>query len=690
MQLSIKFNLDSMFESLQKTLLLILLLHLTFILEAQNRPPNKHALLVAVADYPAASGWDQLSAMNDIQHLQKALKTQGFLPKNIELLANAQVTKTGIEAAFGRLAQRLQPNDVVVIHFSGHGLQLETNANKIDGLDECFVTYPALSPEKIDINDSVKLQAEMAKYLRGHELGELIKIVRKKLGPKGDLLVMLDFCNSGGATRGEQKVRGGKKPLVSKDFKANQHHRSDSSQLFREAQLGITVEGLSPFCVISATRPEELDTETKDENGKGIGPLSYAAYLSFQKLTPSITYQGLFAKIQSSMHQLVKEQHPLLEGNASNKQIFGGAVIPQEPFFEIDQVLSPTLLTIKAGNLVGLGVGSKMGFYPIGTTQTKGIKPMVVGTITKSNRYDAEISLETADHIKNNKDAWVFVLEKQMVLPKITVGFGKITNGTPIDPSKWQEVLDSIPNISLAEQPDLWLVPGTEKDSILIAANASCFAAIPGLLSNLKDLKEQLRRYGQYQFLLGLEETIPDQKIAVNLLPVFDGQIDSSLIASKTKNGILEFEEGDQITLSIQNLGKKPLYVNVLDLQPDGIINAILPFKNAPEGKRNYFAQDLRIMPGQYYVFEPKDFLIKLSKPYGTEVFKIFVSEKEIDVEPMATKKFQLGNSIQKRGNLTQIESLLMDSYQPVIKRGSIATDGSILNLLFRIKPRSN
>ena len=675
--------------SLQKWLLGILLMQLPYWVLAQTNPSMKHALLVAVADYPETGGWEKLSAMNDIQHLQKALKTQGFAQKNIEPLANAQVTKQGIEAAFRRLIQRIQPGDVVVIHFSGHGLQLETNANKIDGLDECFVTYPALSPEKIDINDSTKLQTEMAKYQRGHELGVQLKKVRQKLGPKGDLLVMLDFCNSGGATRGANKVRGGKKPLVSKAFKPSQHQRSDSSQLFRETQLVLESEGLSPYTVISATRPEELDVETKDENGKGIGPLSYAAYLSFQKLGTNITYQGLFAKIQLTMHQLVKEQNPLLEGNAQNKQVFGGAIVLQEPFYEIDQLISPTLLKIKAGNISGLGVGTKLGFYPIGTVQTKSVKPITVGTITSSSQYEAEVQLATADVIKTIKDAWVFVLEKQMTLPNITVGVRNQANERPEEKIALEKSIAGIPNISIGVQPDLWLVKGTEKDSIIIASNASCFAAVPDLFSNSKVLTEQLRRYGQYQFLLGLQSQIPDQKVVVNMLPVINGQIDTNAIAKKTINGILEFEDADQVTLSIQNLGKKPVYVNILDLQPDGIINAILPFKNAPEGKRNYMPQDLRIMPGQAYIFEPKDFLIKLSKPYGTEVFKVFVSEKEIDLEPMATRKFQSGNTIQKRGDLTQIENLLIDSYQPMIKRGGSA-DGSISDLLFRIKLKTN
>lgn len=657
---------------------------------SQTNQNNKHALLVAVADYPATGGWDQLSAMNDVQHLQKALKLQGFAPKNIEQLANAQVTKSGIESAFGRLIQRIQPNDMVVIHFSGHGLQLETNANKIDGLDECFVTYPALSPEKIDINDSAKLQTEMAKYLRGHELGVLLKKVRQKLGPKGDLLVMLDFCNSGGATRGTSKVRGGKKPLVSKNFNPQLHQPSDSSQLFREAQLMSETAGLSPYTVISATRPEELDTETKDENGKGIGPLSYAAYQSFQKLGINSTYQALFAKIQLAMHQLVKEQHPLLEGNAQNKLVFGGAIIEQTPFYEIDQLLSPTRLTIKAGYLSGLGVGSKLGFYPIGTTQPSLVKPLTTGTITNSTAYEAEVAIATETVIKNAKDAWVFVLEKQMVLPKITVGISNHANDPSSEKARLAQLLVDIPNVSMADQPDLWLVNGNEKDSILVASNATCFATAPDLFSNATALKEQLRRYGQYQFLLGLEEQLPTQQVVVRLLSVVNGLIDSSLLQKKTINGILEFEEGDQVTLSIHNQGKKPVYVNILDLQPDGIINAILPFKNAPEGRRNYLPQDLRIMPGQAYIFDPKDFLIKLSKPYGMEVFKVFVSEKEIDLEPMATRKFLSGNTIQKRGDLTQIENLLLDSYQSIIKRGSSATDGSISNLLFRIKPTIN
>ena len=91
----------------------------------------------------------------------------------------------------------------------------------------------------------------------------------------------------------------------------------------------------------------------------------------------------------------------------------------------------------------------------------------------------------------------------------------------------------------------------------------------------------------------------------------------------------------------------------------------------------------LRYIPGgSSFIFDPKDFKIKIFKPYGNEVFKIFVSEKEIDLEDIANSK-----GAATRGDLSVLELILKDSYKGVHKRGNEKADGTISEILFRIKP---
>ena len=169
----------------------------------------------------------------------------------------------------------------------------------------------------------------------------------------------------------------------------------------------------------------------------------------------------------------------------------------------------------------------------------------------------------------------------------------------------------------------------------------------------------------------------------VKLVPVINNKADSSMLATKMVNGFYEFSEGDEITLSIKNTGKKLAYVSIIDLQPDGIINAILPSNK----KGNFDLPDsLRFKANNStYVFDPNTFKIRLSKPYGTEVFKVFVSEKEINLKDIANSK---GASRGGGGNLTALESILKDSYQGAHTRGSEPADGTISEIIFRIKPK--
>jgi hypothetical protein len=663
----------------------ITLLAMLPLLGISQKSPNKLALLVSIANYPESSGWDELNTMNDLIHVSKALKIQGFADANIVKVVNQQATRNGIVDGFSKLINKIKPNDIVIIHFSCHGAQVEAdNNNKIDGLDECIVPYDAIAQDRVNINDTAILGKAMRVYLRGHEVGEQLKLVRAKLGKGGDLAVFLDFCNSGGATRGANKVRGGKKPLVSAQFDPSKYRKSDSSQLARLENLNAnSTDELAPFVVFSATRPEELCTETKDEQGKAIGPLSYAMYSILKAPTKQYTYRSLFADIQANMQITVQGQHPILEGNGADKKILGGAFVQQTPFVEVDSILNNKSIVIKGGKLAGLGEGATINIYKAGTINPDSAQLIAEGSVIAANNYSARVSLNKAIALITPASIWAFVKDQVYGVNPVNIfclqDISPIANG-----------FNSAQVVAKLADADLILINGIDKDSLLVASNGFLFSAIQHTNDKNEKIKQQIKKYAQYKFIQSLETKEEGINVEVKLVPVLNGIADTNLILSKTINGVMEFKDGDTITLAIKNIGKKIAYVNVLDLQPDGIINAILPKKNTRANQKPIEPHDLVFMPGaEAFVFNPKEFRIILREPFGIELFKVFASSKQIDLEKIATNaksdKFARGES------QTAIEYLLQNSYQGASSRGSTEkADGTTSNIFFSIKPANN
>ena len=92
--------------------------------------------------------------------------------------------------------------DIVVLHYSGHGQQIyDDDGDEIDGYDEAIIPYDG------------KISFKTGKYggenhLRDDELGRMINQIRKKIGQAGDVIVILDSCHSGTATRDFSPSRG--------------------------------------------------------------------------------------------------------------------------------------------------------------------------------------------------------------------------------------------------------------------------------------------------------------------------------------------------------------------------------------------------------------------------------------------------------------------------------------------------
>jgi hypothetical protein len=162
-----------------------------------------------------------------------------------------------------------------------------------------------------------------------------------------------------------------------------------------------------------------------------------------------------------------------------------------------------------------------------------------------------------------------------------------------------------------------------------------------------------------------------------------DGSPDSAATAARMKGGRFEAHDGDLLTLWIRNNGTQTVYVNVLDLQPDGGINPILPNLR---GNVKIGPDQLAVPAASEYVLPADDF-IRIGPPYGTEVFKLFASPAEINLENLANTR---GGSDPSHPP-TMMEQLIRASYRGT-RGGEMGSDSqpdaATFDYLFLIKPK--
>lgn len=646
----------------------------TVVLYAQN----KHALVIAIGDYKF---WGDIASKNDVPYIQSTLLKQGFPPKNITTLIDAKATKAGIENAFKALIAKSQPGDIVLIHFSAHGEQVEdNNQDELDGLDESIVTWDA--PKLTGPENYAK---EQVKYFRDDQFGQYINELRAKLGKDGDIVVFMDACHSGSGTRGNRKVRGGEPALVSKTFKKPSAGTTKATNVFLEEKspaISIT-NGLATYVVISAALAEELNYESAYDDGKEGGSLSIAISRVFENLKPATTYRSLFAGILSIVNDIAPDQHPVIEGDGIDRALFGGKFVEQKPYIEIESVNNDKLI-FKAGSLMGIDSGSKVSLYPSGTTDPTGVQPIANGIVTRADAFRSAVLLDKKQAIALPAEGWIFLTEPTYKVDPLVIKIGSGTNSgnfTSEEEVFIKKTLQNVPVVSFSGEPELVIVKGNGKDTIKIAGNGYPYNTIKK--NDAPNLLQQIKRYIQYKFLQRIELSEPKYKMDVKLVPWVNGRPDTAAIRMKTVNGILECNLNDTVVVWAKNNSTVPLYLNILDMQPDGIINAILPFtkirKNDPNPKI-IKPEELKIEAGQEVYFS--NVRIRILPPTGLEIFKIFISDTQIDMEKIADR------DVSSRGNFSFLENLVDKSYQ-INTRGDVMpgqANGTTYNLLFRIK----
>ena len=286
-------------HSIFGTIMKRLLISLSCILICLSAAARNRALLIGIGEYPESSGWEKISAANDMKLLSSTLK--GY---DITILQDEKATYSGIKNAFAQFTAKCTAGDTVIVHFSCHGQQMVQERENIqeeqDRLDEALVT--------LDAQRKLSSTYKGENHLRDDEFGLMIDRLRERITNKGLVIVLLDACHSDTAFRSaedEEKhiiIRGARDI-----FGADDEGQYDPLKYKKPLVMIQESDKLSDVLYISACKAYQVNRETI-QNGIGYGSLTY----SFCQMYSETCLQNLSAMVttvKKDMGKIVPAQN---------------------------------------------------------------------------------------------------------------------------------------------------------------------------------------------------------------------------------------------------------------------------------------------------------------------------------------------------------------------------------------------
>jgi hypothetical protein len=638
---------------------------------------KKLALIVAVGNYMPSSNIPPIASVNDIKYIKAVLHNNGFSEKDIDTLKDSKATKAAILKALDALAKKAKKGDIVVIHFSCHGQQIrdqktvEQGKDEDDGYDEALIPYDVKKPQYYPGVYTGE------NHLRDDDLGPRLIAIRNSLGENGSLLVLLDACHSGTATRAMEFTtsRGDpvpfndpENPLDTKiDLPVDDHFFDNLS------------DSASNMVMISGSGPHQQNFQTEiTVAGKKeqVGALTYAFYKSMSDLPKDSDYELLFQKIKTQVQAQHPEQIPLIEGKTTQR-VFSGLYNPKkETIFltAIDQNSSiDTVFRIDRGIMDGVGEGTTLKIYKPGN-----INIQAEGIIKRSDRFIAygvsnkPLSRGTAYEARLDE------ISNGGVTASIKIKTNKKNDHASLLESQVKSFFKPYKFLTFSDNADMMidLSKTTDQGVDINLVDAIDSTRWEKLISNgdslhtddAKELLTAIKNSMRVKYL----RTMPDGGD-------FAKFISAQIIPAKPYNDKdeLMLKTGDNYSLKIANTGNDKLFYTVLDITPDNKVEVLYPYK----GKE----------PANYLVDKKgtvtRDLRVSKNTPVGREFLKIIVSREPMDLRSVLEHSRRRS---EMRSFQSTLDDLFNDSNDERATRGDInnikAEEVGIVTVSFMIK----
>jgi len=308
---------------------------------------NKLALLVGINKYKAVNGLSGCVA--DVRNMQGLLRGKFDFPDDsIRVLTDEQATHAAIVQAFkDHLIGRAADNAVVVFHYSGHGSRMKDPTGKSpSGEISTIVPHDSRTEGVYDIS---------ADELRG-----LFSLLTEKTK---NVTFIFDSCHSGMALKDVATARA---RVIAPDPRDPPPPPPEA--LLAPRGIGDASDGLKSrgYALLSACRADEVAFEYADQTGNPCGTLTHffvAEVLRSGKA--EATYRDVMEQVKAKVTGTYRLQHPQLEGAKMDNALLSDRSSLAQPFVPASP--KGDGITLEAGQVHGMTVGSVFDVYPPGT-----------------------------------------------------------------------------------------------------------------------------------------------------------------------------------------------------------------------------------------------------------------------------------------------------------------------------------
>ncbi len=293
------------------------------------------ALVVGVGKYKSPSVRSLQGPPNDARHFSQLLTDRyQYPPKNVCLLVDERATTAAFRAMFDKaLVERARDGDIAVVYFAGHGSQVPDElGGEPSGWRQTLLLHDARADGVKDLLDA-----------------DFNGMLERLYAKTKNVVVVLDSCNSGGATRGPEAgtfvARFEPPPgegLPSSGFVPGKRKPYVAATLPEMIVLTAAADGTS--ALETGGRGVFTDATIEVLNAPGKGPLTYAQA----------------ARQIAGVVAARSPQIPFFQGRL-DREVFGTESRPKPLGWEV-KTAGP-LLELAGPPLPGMGFNAELRIY---------------------------------------------------------------------------------------------------------------------------------------------------------------------------------------------------------------------------------------------------------------------------------------------------------------------------------------
>ncbi|KAF3104881.1 hypothetical protein TWF102_002646 [Orbilia oligospora] len=495
---------------------------------------------------------------------------------------------------FQKVTENAKPNDLVYIHYSGHGARVKTAFEdfKPNEIDEALVPT--------DISSS-------GRYLRDVEIAYLLEA----MADKGLIVTLvLDCCHSGGANRGSSGLVRGIKKVDNTKFESDKSLLASQEELKEAWRRSRAVGGRTVrvenhwlletrrYTFIAACRAHEYAAEHIFD-GKAQGLLTHTMIDALKNSPSHLTYYELWNLVAMKVREHSDKQNVILGGEADRLFFASGRreLFYVVPITKVTETNQGTIVEMKVGAAQGIHKGAGIDVWPSSCFDFKPSERLALLRVVEVE--NSALKAEVAEHYGASKlPLQSGFLARPHVVPRMSV---QLVRPEPLGAyqdaiTKAQEALHKY-GIPLSDNTaDTSFRVHVKDDSyvILSGQDQQLRNPVPPLPIDLDRARSgeklarriiHLTKYYNILQLSNAERNVPDQWLSISLEKKRHSfpekprlAKDNSGPATFPHSKSCETTDNEWLLLKAKNTSGKELYITVMDLDRSWAIDQIYPY----------------------------------------------------------------------------------------------------------------